>query len=520
MQILDASPGKVLAAVAAVGLGLLLYLNRQRVWRSPATRQNAVIVLMLLASLYLGIAAIVAIPELHSTNAPESTEVTADQLKARLDAALIHEDSLNAAFPYQPFTVDPIEGYLNVTDTQSSASAEGQEKTTPAVRSAEAEVWQQLVAGLTPARQLRRQRIGDYQAMRRFLLTQQHDAEAAAVTEFRVNADRKGVRERARHFLALEHWFRGRQSLVLWTRLRPCLGALREMEGIWETWAANQALIAKRAAGRIRAGSPPAPGADSLRPPFADRSVLIPLIDARSICGGGAANILPNALEQPPPRPPLGGDLGPFSLIALWLVRTESLPLALITGMLGFGLLGATVSTALHERAVVGTAGAAGKRPLVEDLAGVLLRGFSAAIVVFLAVESGLAVFESSGADPNPYVLLFTCFVAAAFSSDVWDWAHQALLDRLKAKASQVDAVSVAPAAATVQVGRSVQLAATVVDASGDPVDNAAVAWSTSDAATAEVAPATGQVTGVAAGSANVVATARGKQGSAAITVT
>ena len=50
-----------------------------------------------------------------------------------------------------------------------------------------------------------------------------------------------------------------------------------------------------------------------------------------------------------------------------------------------------------------------------------LIRGLSAAIVVFLAAEEGLAIFSSTGsADSNPYVLLFTCLIGAVFSQDVW----------------------------------------------------------------------------------------------------
>ena len=68
---------------------------------------------------------------------------------------------------------------------------------------------------------------------------------------------------------------------------------------------------------------------------------------------------------------------------------------------------------------------------LVHDLPGVVIRGLSAAIVVFLAVEGGLAIFASGMAQPNPYVLLFTCLVGAVFSEDVWDWAHKQLRGKL-----------------------------------------------------------------------------------------
>jgi hypothetical protein len=52
----------------------------------------------------------------------------------------------------------------------------------------------------------------------------------------------------------------------------------------------------------------------------------------------------------------------------------------------------------------------------------VVVRGFSAAIVVFLL--GGLAIFSIPQAgqamEPNPYALFLTCLAAAVFSQDVW----------------------------------------------------------------------------------------------------
>jgi hypothetical protein len=73
-----------------------------------------------------------------------------------------------------------------------------------------------------------------------------------------------------------------------------------------------------------------------------------------------------------------------------------------------------------------------GAGPLVSNLAGVVIRGLSAAIVVFLAVEGGLAIFSSGSGAPNPYVLLLTCLVASVFSEVVWDWAREKLREKLK----------------------------------------------------------------------------------------
>ena len=106
--------------------------------------------------------------------------------------------------------------------------------------------------------------------------------------------------------------------------------------------------------------------------------------------------------------------------MARWLLKAESLDVALITGMLGFGLLGAAISTVVRKGALLES----GDRTLISDLIGVIINGFSAAIVVFLAALGGLAIFSVSEAgnamEPNPYALFLACLTAAVFSEDVW----------------------------------------------------------------------------------------------------
>jgi hypothetical protein len=127
-----------------------------------------------------------------------------------------------------------------------------------------------------------------------------------------------------------------------------------------------------------------------------------------------------------PAREDFGSCLGVFGTAARWLLKTESLSLVLITGLLGFGLLGAACSTFIRN---VGARKPG--EPLVSNLASVVIRGGSAAILVFLAVYGGLAVFAGANANPNPYVVLFTCLVAAVFSDDAWTWGAQQFRSQL-----------------------------------------------------------------------------------------
>src|SRR6185295_4005604 len=81
-----------------------------------------------------------------------------------------------------------------------------------------------------------------------------------------------------------------------------------------------------------------------------------------------------------------------------------------------------------------------------------------------------------------------------------------------------VTAVEVAPASATLNVGDSVPLTATVKDQNGAVMSGKTVTWSSAAQAVATVST-TGVVTAVGAGSATVTATVESKTGSSQVTV-
>lgn len=82
-----------------------------------------------------------------------------------------------------------------------------------------------------------------------------------------------------------------------------------------------------------------------------------------------------------------------------------------------------------------------------------------------------------------------------------------------------VASVTVEPSSASVTVGATTTLTATVRDANGAVVNDRPVAWRSSNDAVATVSP-DGVVTGVAPGTTTISATSEGKSGSASVTVT
>jgi len=241
-------------------------------------------------------------------------------------------------------------------------------------------------------------------------------ARSQALTTFERHARRKGEFERNEHFEKLLQWYE-RQLHEAHRELSECVHAAGLADSDTGRWADGLLRrVRRKDAGLLR-------GSDS---PVRWKFALEQCDDRWEF-------------SAVPPRPRLGGRLGPFEPVAGWLLKTESLSLALVVSLLGFGLLGASASTIIRSH---GASPPADGQPLVPNLLSVIVRGLSAAMVVFLVVEGGLSVFASSSSEPNPYVLMLTCLIAAVFSEPVWEGAKgylESLVDRWSTQAPAGD---------------------------------------------------------------------------------
>jgi hypothetical protein len=111
--------------------------------------------------------------------------------------------------------------------------------------------------------------------------------------------------------------------------------------------------------------------------------------------------------DLPPRKPdPRWDSIGPM---VQWLLNTESRDIALITGLIGFGLFGAVSAPFIRQSAASnGT---------------VFIRGVGAAILIYMVVVGGLAIVTRESV-PNPLAVFFACLIAAVYSDDVWRWAR------------------------------------------------------------------------------------------------
>jgi hypothetical protein len=129
-----------------------------------------------------------------------------------------------------------------------------------------------------------------------------------------------------------------------------------------------------------------------------------------------------NSPEQIEPKlPPDPFELlGPFGATVRWLVTTDSRAITTIIGMIGFGLLGATLSRIIRK-----TESDAGLTGLESFF--VVAGGVTAAFVVFLG---SYAMLGDQTSEPNPYVVFVTCLVGAVFSEDIWKWAREKFMPK------------------------------------------------------------------------------------------
>jgi hypothetical protein len=374
---------------------------------STATRSNFFFFVVLAVGAYLSLTAIIAIPSLQE---PESLDkvVKSDELRQRLQSIALIDADFDKRFPLQISDENRLEKNPQWATAQKQSS------------STDVGMW------VIPIVKDRLVRLGNMdrslQDLRENFRADQQKLINAAVEVFDLsNRGRKGIRETQQHFLNIDLWYQR------WWAQRA--SQLSQCKSNIERYSADITFQFDVFFPAIRLASQAPPSA-SPQGPLASASpqVLTELLNRGNQLETEASRSCSDPVEYfgIPDRADFGGYLGIFGATASWLLKTESLSLVLITGLLGFGLLGAACSTLIRN--VVRRAPG---EPLVPNLASIVIRGASAAILIFLAVYGGLAVFAGANTNPNPYVVLFTCLVAAVFSEDAWAWGQQEFRSRL-----------------------------------------------------------------------------------------
>jgi len=255
----------------------------------------------------------------------------------------------------------------------------------------------------------------NWQEMRNFSIAELDSAKNDSINKYRSTTFHQvGINENLEHFYNISTWYS--QAVTSISRaVRICVSSLESQENFFQNWATALSNDLNQM--------------DEL--PKTNPIEYFRYPEARC----DIDNVI--IRTSPPSRRQISDRIsGPYGVVVSWLIDTESMEMTLITGMLGFGLLGAASSTVIREQRKSRSesedqSDSKLSKPFVSNLSDIIIRGMSAAVVVFLAVEGGLAVFTFGDADPNPYVLMFTCLVGAVYSEVIWKRAREYLEEQL-----------------------------------------------------------------------------------------
>lgn len=363
---------------------------------APSQQHALGLSLVFLVGAFFCAASIVAIPWLQDEHVPAN--LNGENLSKALQAAATRPEDAQRLLGIEAASKPSVLEALKPQLEQPSDPPAGAR--TAAAPPVGREQFRQGLDGLLQERQKAQQRAG---SLGKSMLSQQEKLQAAALRAFETELSLPmSSQERLNFYKDIQRAFAaavGSQA----RQLADCARALSELELRGERLRDQLGELLRRAETRSE--------------PYWDALTELSRINSAY---GSVCQEQPSApVEFLTPEP--GAGWGPFGLIATWLLRTRSMALTLVTGMLGFGLLGAAISTVV--RSDIKQA----ERPAIEEVGRIVVRGLSAALVVFLAVKGGLAVFTAGESSPNAYVLFFTCLVGAVFSDDVWLWARERL---------------------------------------------------------------------------------------------
>jgi hypothetical protein len=375
--------------------GIVRWIQVANEWFPKASRERVVFAGFVLIAFYLGLSALLAIPLFQDKSRPQN--LTVDALDKAMEPNVINVAEFDKIFPE---TLPPIRDIANpkISDQVDSNVSASITNFFLSSRSTLQKASAQLQDNWTS---LRQSALNDQTSVR-------EQVKSAFASGLEVGIGRK---QTAQHYYDLFLWH---QSVM--QRLRNGLRNCQVRASTFNNQAAQTLDVTRTRLQTVVNSDDLKLALDDGRRQLDDsfptfESALTachPEVDAQR--------------EDMPRRNSFVASLGAVGSWSGWLLNTEQMPVVIIVGLVGFSLLGATVSRAVRTRQ--SDPNGSFTRLTLDDLVIVIAVGTTAAVVVFLAAYGGLAVLGGNTGDPNPYVLFATCLIGAVYSEDVWTWAR------------------------------------------------------------------------------------------------
>jgi len=366
---------------------------------SASTRVWACYAVLSVFAIYLALSAVLAVPLMQTTR--EIDEISPQNLRATLEKFYVGDSVKDTSIAAND---------TSIASPEVSAAPPSPARSTEAsslVDNFFSEYMSSVIGSIKEYGDEVRSKESDlssgFEAYRKGLI------DNAVVVYETESAVRIGEREKSQHYLSIIDWYRGNLATRL-EDIERCRQSEREIDVIEESIVQHMERL------RHEGHEGPQAAESTFRNVSSQREAASSKMLECTSTGGR------DQWLAPPSRGSYGTSLGFIGYATRWLLAAESIPVVLVVGLTGFGLLGALVSRFAREP------NQANAEHSVRALTAVAFSGFVAALVVYLAAYGGIAVISTSKGDPNPYVVFAACLVGAIFAEDVWRWAKEAFL--------------------------------------------------------------------------------------------
>lgn len=363
----------------------------------PLRRSRLTLGLAVLSGAYLSIAAVLSIPWLYDIQEPNPQEE--GLLRVRLDSSAVSKDNWEEQWKGELFEPDFLQPVSEVLE-----GVEGIGETATAEDSNEVDPFAGAKAYVKDV-ELRISNLeSKWTSLKDRAIQRRKKALESAISAYKSYRDKNlSDRERQKFRDDLVNWY-SNQVQNIDKQMSYFLSGVHWEKAELRRWAVEAGQSLKRG--------------NLARAPYIEGDYDI-------------SEALVDYSEPPSPRNP--SNIGLFGISAQWLIDTRSYTIALLFGMIGFGLVGSAVSRSLSplqkDSTIVSSRGTF----------DVMLVGVSASIIIFLASQGGLAIFASGETQPNGYILFLAALLGAAYGDRVWEAARERFFEQLEVAGSKQD---------------------------------------------------------------------------------